>query len=259
MQNKNQPTALQTTLLQQTGNYHMSSAYKVQTTQDILSAFQAKGFELSSMSVAKARKADKNGFQKHLLRLRQGNVTDVNGVMPEIVVVNSYDGSSSLQLFAGLFRMVCANGLILGKTFSPAIRIRHNSKLPSLLDLAIESVNYQAQQGTKLVRRLEAVQLSEAAQNLFLTKVADVVLPESANHVDLESLNRIQRREDVGSNAWLLLNRAQEAAIRGGIRYTYVRASDNAELWTTSRAIKAVDTQVEVNRAIFDAMSEVLG
>ena len=42
----------------------------------------------------------------------------------EVVMINSHNGSCSYQLMAGIFRLVCTNGLIVGARIA-AINIRH--------------------------------------------------------------------------------------------------------------------------------------
>lgn len=46
------------------------------------------------------------------------NKVIVNGndeLIPEIIIKNSYDGSTAITVMAGAFRMVCTNGMIVGK------------------------------------------------------------------------------------------------------------------------------------------------
>jgi hypothetical protein len=47
-------------------------------------------------------------------------------VTPEIVLLNAHDGTSAYQFHAGLFRLVCANGLIVSDaTLSPEFRLAY--------------------------------------------------------------------------------------------------------------------------------------
>ncbi|MDO1698258.1 DUF932 domain-containing protein, partial [Escherichia coli] len=45
-------------------------------------------------------------------------------LVPEIILLNSHDGSSSYQMLPGMFRFVCQNGLICGQTFGE-VRVPH--------------------------------------------------------------------------------------------------------------------------------------
>ncbi|MDE9567420.1 DUF945 domain-containing protein, partial [Xenorhabdus bovienii] len=60
---------------------------------------------------------------RHMLRLRREGEILLDDV-PEIILVNSHDGSSSYQMIPGVFRFVCNNGLVCGETFGD-IRVPH--------------------------------------------------------------------------------------------------------------------------------------
>src|SRR5204862_239700 len=68
----------------------------------------------------------RRGFQKHLLRFRlatQMETLDEWNV--ELVLVNSHDAGCAYQLHAGIYRRICANGLVLSEGGFSAIRFRH--------------------------------------------------------------------------------------------------------------------------------------
>ena len=53
-------------------------------------------------------------FTKHLLRFRHDSMVEGSGdEIPELILVNSHDGTSSYQLMAGICRTICAHGLIV--------------------------------------------------------------------------------------------------------------------------------------------------
>jgi hypothetical protein len=58
-----------------------------------------------------------------MLRLRRaGRLTGHQ--VPEIILLNSHDGSSSYQMLPRLFRGVCTNGLVCGQSFGE-VRVPH--------------------------------------------------------------------------------------------------------------------------------------
>ncbi|MEK2517414.1 DUF932 domain-containing protein, partial [Providencia stuartii] len=58
----------------------------------------------------RVRDDSRRDHTKHLLRLRrEGQITSQQ--VPEIILLNSHDGSSSYQMLPGMFRFVCQNGL----------------------------------------------------------------------------------------------------------------------------------------------------
>ncbi len=69
------------------------------------------------MFPAIAMKESNNGFQKHMIRLRQNGDNHqliVNELIPEIVLVNAHNAYSCFMLDAGIYRCVCDNQLTIG-------------------------------------------------------------------------------------------------------------------------------------------------
>ena len=54
----------------------------------------------------------------------QGNEF-VGTVFPQILLTNSHDGKNSFQFQAGLYRLICSNGLVIADTQFEAVKIRH--------------------------------------------------------------------------------------------------------------------------------------
>ncbi len=53
----------------------------------------------------------------------------INGQeVPEIILLNSHDGSSSYQMIPGIFRFVCTNGTVCGNNFGE-IRVPHKGDI----------------------------------------------------------------------------------------------------------------------------------
>ena len=52
-------------------------------------------------------------------------IDDKDFVNPEIVIKNSYDGSTEVKAYCGAYRMVCSNGLVIGYAMGQGKGIRH--------------------------------------------------------------------------------------------------------------------------------------
>ena len=60
------------------------------------------------------------GIPKHMLRLRRDG--EINGQhVPEIILLNSHDGTSSYQMLPGYFRFVCQNGCVCGQSLGKCV------------------------------------------------------------------------------------------------------------------------------------------
>ena len=62
-----------------------------------------------------------------MVRLRREGANKGTEV-PEIILLNSHDGSSSYQMIPGMFRFVCTNGLVCGTSFGE-IRVPHKGDI----------------------------------------------------------------------------------------------------------------------------------
>ena len=86
-----------------------SERYVYIPTITLLENLQREGFEPFFACQTRVRDQSRREHTKHMLRLRRtGQIADKQ--VPEIILLNSHDGSSSYQMLPGLFRFVCQNG-----------------------------------------------------------------------------------------------------------------------------------------------------
>lgn len=90
--------------------------------------------------------------------------------VPEIILLNSHDGSSSYQMLPGLFRFVCQNGLICGQTLGE-VRVSHKGDV-------IEKVIEGAYEVLGLFDRMD--EQRDAMQSLLLPVQAQQALASAA-------------------------------------------------------------------------------
>ncbi|WP_244590920.1 DUF932 domain-containing protein, partial [Escherichia coli] len=85
-------------------------------TISLLDSLQREGFQPFFACQTRVRDPGRREHTKHMLRLRrEGQITGIQ--VPEIILLNSHDGTSSYQMLPGLFRAVCQNGLVCGESF----------------------------------------------------------------------------------------------------------------------------------------------
>lgn len=243
---------------QHSAGFGTSDKYSVANTGELLQFFESRGFELNGFSHGRVKDAARHGYQRHILRFAVPGAmrpTSLKDSVPEIVVVNSYDGTGALKLFTGLFRLVCANGLIVGESFGPSYSIRHVGNIKPQIDVAIADIVERLPSVAKTVEAMESVFINEPAQQQLANSVAEVVLPKGAVNADLTSALRVRRSADASNNLWTVYNRLQETALKGGFRYQTLVTDKNGNTVlrnSTSQAIRSVARVVDVNRQIFD-------
>jgi hypothetical protein len=106
-----------------------SERYAYIPTISLLDSLQRECFQPFFACQTRVRDPRRREHTKHMLRLRrEGQITGKQ--VPEIILLNSHDGTSSYQMLPGLFRAVCQNGLVCGESFGE-VRVPHKGDVVS--------------------------------------------------------------------------------------------------------------------------------
>ncbi len=228
-----------------------SERYTYIPTIDVLNGLRREGFEPFMCAQTRVRNQDRREFTKHMLRLRHANQIAGREV-PEIILLNSHDGTSSYQMIAGMFRFVCTNGMVCGDTVAD-YRVPHKG---NVVDQVIEGA-FQVLDGFEAVTEqrdsFARLQLSDAGQRAFARAALAVRYDEpEAAPIEPEQLLRARRFEDRNSDLWSTFNRVQENMVRGGLRG---RNANGGRMST--REIGSINENVKVNRALWILAEEM--
>ena len=110
-----------------------SQNYTYIPTITVLESLQREGFQPFFACQTRVRDPGRRGYTKHMLRLRRAG--EINGEhVPEIILLNSHDGTSSYQMLPGYFRFVCQNGCVCGQSLGE-VRVPHRG---NVVDRVIE-------------------------------------------------------------------------------------------------------------------------
>lgn len=235
-----------------------SSKYNFINTKDLVQEFEDNGFIMTSYNEQRPRKEDKKGFQKHLLSLTHLDLLDqnlrpLNQNTPQILLTNSHVGSSALKISFGVYRMACANGLILGDTF---FQERFTHKVDHLAEIReiIKQAPERAREIEEIVAKLSGIQASEDFKHDLKVKTFELATKHLGNdevqHVNDTHFFSPWRYADQGQDVYTLFNIAQEKMMRGGVRYL----QDNQI--KTVRTIKSIDKTLDLNKELFDFVLE---
>lgn len=131
---------------------------------------------------------------------------DASAIRPQMEVDNDYRGGGGLMVTAGVYRLVCTNGLTIGKVEFQARR-RHVGNF-DLLDFMVKAI---AAMQDRMVRHQEAATRAaetsiEVAEPLICT-----ILEETAPRYRAKLHQSIyDNEEEVGSTVWALLQAVAE-------------------------------------------------
>ncbi|EID3015110.1 DUF945 domain-containing protein [Salmonella enterica] len=221
-----------------------SDRYSYIPTITLLENLRREGFEPFFACQSRVRDPGKREHTKHLLRLRRaGQITGQQ--VPEIIILNSHDGSSSYQLLPGYFRQVCTNSLVCGQSLGE-IRVPHRGDI-------VGKVIEGAYEVLGVFNRVE--EKREAMQSLLLPPPAQHALAKAAltyrfgeEHQPVTTAQVLtpRRREDYGQDLWTVWNTLQENLLKGGLPGRTVQGKR-----THTRAVNGIDGDIRLNRALW--------
>lgn len=144
----------------------------------------------------------------------------VGDVVPEVVLINSHDGTSTYKLIAGLHRLICSNGLMVSDGEIDSISVMHKGDVAKdVVDgshrLIGETQRSLAtvQNWTRLQLRTASAAFAESAHTLrFADADGKITTP-----ITPSQLLAPHRRDDLGSDLWHTFNRVQGNTISGGL------------------------------------------
>lgn len=227
-----------------------SERYTYIPTITLLDNLKQEGFQPFFACQTRVRDLSKRDHTKHMLRLRrEGQIT--GNQVPEIILLNSHDGSSSYQMLPGIFRAVCQNGLICGETFGE-VHVPHKG---DVVDRVIEG----AYEVLGIFGRVD--EKREEMQQLMLPQPAQLALAKAAltyrfgdehQPVTESQILSPRRWQDESPDLWTTYQRIQENLMKGGLRG---RNSQGRNQQT--RAVRGIDGDVKLNRALW-VMAETM-
>jgi Domain of unknown function (DUF932) len=226
----------------------VSEKYGFIPTSVIVHALERSGFVPVKASAARSS-LERAAFAKHLIRFRHREHmnTQVGDWLPEVVLVNSHDGSSSYQIMAGVYRLVCSNGLVVGNSFAEA-RVRHTKNAPDeIVDASfrvIESLPGIADG----IESMRAITLESGEREAFAAAALTLRYPEEAP-IRPRQLLSMRRSADTSSDLWTTMNVIQENLLQGGQR--------RADSRRRTRKISSVSEDVRLNRSLWTLAEEM--
>lgn len=243
----------------------VSSKFAHITTNDVVVALAAKGFRPTYAGQSLKKDKGNMPFAKHTLRFRHENAVAETlklgtlGVVPEIVLRNGHDGTSAYRLDAGLFRMVCANGLVIGDSRFGSIRIRHSlNQIGDVIEGTFRVID-EATKAVEVASKWSRIQMQVKQIEDFANEAAKLRLGDEGEAFNVLRSIEARRPEDRSNDLWTIFNRVQETVVRGGFRRDN-REATNA--WTgegrrparfvRTRELSAVDTTNKLNKQVWD-------
>ena len=162
---------------------------------------------------------------------------------------------------AGLLRLVCANGMVVSDGTLTSIHIRHVGSRQRQLEQVLAGAYTVLEQAPRILEipaKWSAIYLTYGEQWAFANTALgmrfgweeDGETPKTTFQPSDILFSR--RDQDDGNDLWRTFNRVQENAIQGGM---FRRSGQRRAV--SSRAVTAIDTDVNINRSLWRLASEL--
>ena len=260
----------------------VSKKYSHIPTDKLIDDMELLGWNVIDAKEVAARTKGTRGFQKHLVVFRNDDIvinqmpnnivesstsptgyrrTDgtfakknpIDTVFPQILLTNSHDGKNAFTFTAGLFRMVCENGLVISTNEFEKVAIRHMgydfdelqvqiNEMVERLPLTVESMN-------KMIdTKMEQKSILKFAKDMLAVRFPEDELRRIT--IDMDEFITPVRPEDKGDDLWSVFNVIQEKIIEGDFDYTIGTKHRKA------RQIKNFKQDMDLNSKMFDVALE---
>jgi len=228
-------------------------------THKVIEDMEQLGWGVVDAKEVKARAKNSIGFQKHLVVFRNPDVV-INGadgdtVFPQILLTNSNDGKNAFTFTAGLFRMVCENGLVVSTQEFENVKMRHMGYTFEELQKQIRAMVEQLPLTVESMNKMKQIQLDEEQAKAFAKKALTTRFEEDqveAMNFNLDELLEPTRPEDKGNDLWSVFNVIQEKILDGD--FTYMSGARIRK----ARKVKNFKQDLEINQKLFAMAAEFI-
>lgn len=231
--------------------------YSMFNTNDIIDALEKEGFVVTNamqdapnhsarwLAEHEGRMEHAKEHGRHMVRFT--HVDSLGGAKvgedrPELVLVNSHNGACSYQLMAGIFRLVCSNGLVIRAEDFGTVNIRHAGH--SIDEVIAASLNIAGNFNriNGVMDEMKSIVLKPGEVTMFALNAAKIKYGNDKKFENVKQLVEPIRQEDGENNLWNVFNRAQEHLIRGGFKVTQ----------KTAGPVKSINEDVRINSELWN-------
>ena len=231
----------------------LSKHYSFVPTSRVINDLRTMGWNPVDAVQVKARKKETNGYQKHMITFENDSYkTEGATEYPQLLLTNSHDGGNAFTLSAGIFRLVCSNGLVIKTEDYGTSRLVHKGysfdSIQKLVNDFVETID----ETLTRITAMKEVELTKAQQMEFAKAAALLRFTEKSYNeqnisdvVELDDLLSVDRKEDAGDGLWEVYNRVQESIVQGSFHYIGGNKKSRK-----ARPIKNFKQSIDVNKKL---------
>ena len=254
----------------------LSKHYSFVPTMNVVNDLRALGYEVVDAKQVSARKKSTKGYQKHMITLEHPKykLDQVNEVeisdgktetqvkkpteYPQILLTNSHDGGNAFTLSAGIFRLVCSNGLVIKTEDYGSARLVHKGYSFEAVQKLVKEFEVTVAEVLDKITAMKKVQLTKDQQIEFAKQAALLRFKSKSYNedniekvVNIDDLLNVERKEDAGNGLYEVFNRVQESLVNGKYNYASNGKVNAADAKTRkARPIKNFKQSIDVNKKL---------
>ena len=254
------PVAFKSTMTQkEITKLGLSKHYSFVPTMNVVNDLRELGYEVVDAKQVKARKKSTNGYQKHMITFEHPKYkVEGKEEYPQILLTNSHDGGNAFTLSAGIFRLVCSNGLVIKTEDYGSARLVHKGYSFEAVQKLVKEFEETVGEVLNKITAMKKVELTKEQQIEFAKKAALLrFTAKSYNEdnisdvVNIDDLLNVDRKEDAGNGLYEVFNRVQESIVQGKYLYAASGKVNDADTKTRkARPIKNFKQSIDVNKKL---------
>jgi len=239
------------TLFTEQPHSNVSDKYHFIPTIDVIEEIKLNNWYPVTVSQAKVRDEEKEGTQQHMVRFRHFDDL-LNPQENAVELFNSHDRSKSFSISAGVYRFVCANGLVVADSIFETYKIRHLGEKANDVVTAVNNISAIKPKLISNITQLESIILSPEEKESF-AKSSIPLRFDSHLKVDHNNLLISHRVEDNKDDLYTILNIIQENLLRGNVS----GINKDTKRKFTSKRISSISKDVEINKGLWELAQRI--
>jgi hypothetical protein len=229
-----------------------SPKYQFTPTFEVIDHMQDMGYVLTGVKQSSSNVELRKNWGIHITRFQHPDlyIKDPQGMIearPEVVLINSHDGTRPIQFEMGLFRLVCENGLVIKDKDMGSFRERHTKmnfqEVKNLIDEKVSGL----QSVVNTISKWNMVEMTDKQRYQFAVEALALRLSDDRQPEQYEVLDILnaKRKIDAQPTLWHTYNTVQENLIKGGFQLNNRQA----------RAIKNPIEDFNINQGLWSLAS----
>jgi len=206
---------------------------------------------------ARQNRSKDTAFTRHMVVFRRAGelrrVQKVGDAVPQITLMNAHNTQSAFHIYAGAYRMVCSNGLIISAGELGHAKVRHSIEgAEHAVQIALDLIE-NADGAFGQIDLMQKTKVDERAALRYARESLAVAYPYSATMIEPAALLVPRRKEDNTATVWNLFNTVQENVMRGGLE-----GKSATGRVTRTRGIGRIYREIETNRGLWSGAVKLL-